>query len=371
MASPKSRRRPAAAARRDSQGTDLPRRLLLLLFALSGVSGLIYEVIWARQLTLVFGATSPAITTVLTSFMLGLALGSYGAGRWAGRWGNPLRAYASIELGIGVYAVAFPFLLDLLNVMHIPLFRLLVEAPLALGVVRFVLVVVLLLPPTVLMGASLPVLARALISDPSRVGREAGTLYGLNTLGAAAGVYLTTFFLIPQVGLTGGWLSAAALNWAVAGAAWACARRWRSEAAPEPMAPTSASPARPWVLLAYGCSGLAALGYEVVWMRLLVLLFGSSVYAFAVMLTSFLLGLGLGSLVGSQLAARGGKPFILAAALQVTIGVAVLAGAPWFDRLPHLFLEAFRLTGGEWWKLTTLEFLMALGLMIVPTTAMG
>ena len=371
MSRAKARPRPAGAAHRDSQGDGLPRRLLLLLFALSGVSGLIYEVIWARQLTLVFGATSPAITTVLTSFMLGLALGSAGAGRWAARWGNPLRAYAGIELGIGAYAVAFPFLLDLFNLAHIPLFRLLVEAPLALGAVRFVLVVVLLLPPTVLMGASLPVLARALIRDPSRLGREAGILYGLNTLGAAAGVYLATFSLIPQVGLTGGSLAAAALNWAVAAAAWVCARRWRREAAPEAVARPSPSPAWRWVLLAYGCSGLAALGYEVVWTRLLVLLFGSSVYAFAVMLTSFLLGLGLGGLLGSRLAARGREPFVLAAALQVTIAVAVLAGAPWFDRLPHLFLWAFRLTGGEWWMLTTLEFLMALGLMIVPTTAMG
>jgi spermidine synthase len=233
VARPKPRRRPA--------GPALPRWLLLLLFTLSGISGLIYQVIWARQLTLVFGATSPAITTVLTSFMLGLALGSYGAGRSAGRWGNPLRAYACIELGIGAYGLVFPFLLDLLKLAYLPLFQVLIEAPLMLGMVRFVLVVVLLLSPTVLMGASLPVLARALIQEPLRLGREAGTLYGVNTLGAAGGVYLSTFFLIPWVGLIGGGLSAAALNWAVAGTAWAYARRWRGEAIPQVMAPVSAS----------------------------------------------------------------------------------------------------------------------------------
>lgn len=364
MALPKPRRTPAIAA--------LPRWLLFLVFALSGISGLIYEVIWARQLALIFGATSPAITTVLTSFMLGLALGSYAAGHYAARLENPLRAYALIELGIGAYGVAFPFLLDLLTMAYIPLFRVLIETPLTLGTVRFALVLLLLLPSTVLMGASLPVMARALIQDPLRMGREAGILYGLNTLGAAGGVYLTTFFLIPRVGLTGGWLSAAALNWAVAGMTWAVAHRWRNEAAPPPAHGITPAPqALYWVLLAYGCSGLAALGYEVIWTRLLVLLFGSSVYAFAVMLTSFLLGLGLGSLVGSVLAARGREPIVMAAALQVIISVAVLAGAPWFDRLPYLFLEAFRLTGGEWWMLTTLEFLMALALMIVPTTAMG
>lgn len=362
------RARPAGAGQPRPQ--PLPRRLILFLFVLSGVSGLVYQVIWARQLTLVFGATSPAITTVLASFMLGLALGSYGAGRWAGRWGNPLRAYAVIELGIGAYAVAFPFLLDALALVHIPLFRLLVDAPLALGGARVVLVVGLLLAPTALMGASLPVLARALIQEPTSMGREAGLLYGLNTLGAAAGVYLATFFLIPGVGLTGGWAVAAALNWIVGGIAWRCAAGWRGPAAAPPV-PAAAGPGAGWVLAAYGCSGLAALGYEVVWTRLLVLLFGSSVYAFAVMLTSFLLGLGLGGLLGGRLAARRRDPFLLTAALQVVIAVTVLTGAPWFDRLPPLFLAAFRVTGGEWWSLTTLEFLMALGLMILPTTAMG
>jgi spermidine synthase len=197
-------------------------------------------------------------------------------------------------------------------------------------------------------------------------------LYGINTLGAAAGVYLATFFLIPSIGLTGGWLTAAGLNATVGGVAWVGARRWRS--APDAPGETEASRAAPgrWlVLVAYGGSGLAALGYEVIWTRLLVLLFGSSVYAFAVMLAAFLLGLGLGALVGGWLALRVQKPAIVAASLQVIIGVTVLAGAPWFDRLPQLFLAAFRLTGGTWWALTALEFLMALGLMIVPTTAMG
>jgi spermidine synthase len=335
------------------------------------VSGLIYEVIWARQLTLVFGATAPAVTTVLTSFMLGMSLGSYVAGRWAWRRIQPLRAYALIELGVGVYAVAFPLLLDGLNMVHVPLFRRLIGHPLLLGEIRVVMVVALLLVPTMLMGASLPVLARALTQGPARVEHETGLLYGLNTLGAAAGVYVSTFFLIPRVGLTGGWLVAAALNCVVAGMAWHCARRWPAPPSAEPVAAPSAGARPVWILLAYGGSGLAALGYEVVWTRISVLLFGSSVYAMAVVLASFLLGLGAGSLVGSRLAERARRPFVVAAALQIVIAVGVLVGAPWFDRLPELFLEAFRLSGGQWWSLTALEFLIALGLMIVPTLAMG
>ena len=347
-------------------------RVLLGLFLLSGVSGLVYQVIWARQLTLVFGATSPAITTVLAAFMLGLALGSYAAGRWAGRWGNPLRAYALIELGIGIYAVAFPLLLSGVQILHIPLFRMLVDAPLTLIAVRVALAAGLLLPPTALMGASLPVLARAVIRDSAGAGRGAGILYGLNALGAAAGVYLVTFFLIPTMGLIKGSLVAAALNFAVAAAAWAWARDRRGETMSAAMVPRgSASPGDVWVLLAYGCSGFAALGYEVVWTRLLVLVFGSSVYAFAVMLASFLFGLGLGSLLGGWVAERVRNRFLVAAWLQVIICLGVLAGVPWFDRLPQLFLEAFRVSGGEWWALTTLEFAMASGVMILPTTAMG
>src|SRR5262249_11600950 len=104
----KRQRQRMAATPAKSEPTRPSRRLLLFLFLLSGVSGLIYQVIWARQLTLVFGATSPAITTVLAVFMLGLALGSYGAGRWAHRWGTPLRAYGLVELAIAAYALLFP-----------------------------------------------------------------------------------------------------------------------------------------------------------------------------------------------------------------------------------------------------------------------
>ncbi len=353
---------------RDNQSVPV----LLGLFLLSGVSGLVYQVIWARQLTLIFGATSPAITTVLAAFMLGLALGSYAAGRWASQWGHPLRAYALIELGIGTYAVAFPLLLSGLQVIHIPLFRLLVDAPLTLIAVRVALAAGLLLPPTALMGASLPVLARAVIRDPAGTGRGAGTLYGLNALGAAAGVYLVTFFLIPTVGLIKGSLVAASLNFVVAAGAWAWARDRRGEATPAAMVPrAAASTGDVWVFLAYGCSGFAALGYEVVWTRLLVLVFGSSVYAFAVMLASFLFGLGLGGLLGGWVAERARNRFLVAAWLQVIICLCVLAGIPWFDRLPQLFLEAFRVSAGEWAALTTLEFAMASGVMILPTTAMG
>jgi spermidine synthase len=372
MSSRRSRRLvPPKAPSTKAEPSARARALILLLFTFSGATGLIYQVIWAREVTLVFGATSPAITTVLAAFMLGLALGSHAAGRWSMRWPRPLRVYAVIELGIGAYAIAFPLLLSLLSFVHVPLFRLLLDAPLALGVVRVVLVGVLLLPPTVLMGASLPFLARTLIVDSSTVGRDVGLLYGLNTLGAAAGVYVATFFLMPTAGLVGACLVAAAINGLVAAFAWWCDQSWRP--APVAAGDVTAAPAPtyPWVLAAYGCSGLAALGFEVVWTRILILLYGSSVYAFAVMLASFLLGLGLGSLAGARLAQRTSRPFLLGAILQVFIATAVVAGAPWFDRLPRLFLAAFRLTGGEWWSLTTLEFLMSLGIMILPTIAMG
>jgi spermidine synthase len=248
----------------------------------------------------------------------------------------------------------------------------LVDAPLTLIAVRVALAAGLLLPPTALMGASLPVLARAVIRDPAGAGRGAGILYGLNALGAAAGVYLVTFFLIPTMGLIKGSLVARPelRRWRPRRGRGRATRRGETMSAA--MVPRgSTSPGDVWVLLAYGCSGFAALGYEVVWTRLLVLVFGSSVYAFAVMLASFLFGLGLGSLLGGWVAERVRNRFLVAAWLQVIICLGVLAGVPWFDRLPQLFLEAFRVSGGEWWALTTLEFAMASGVMILPTTAMG
>ena len=180
-----------------------------LCFFLSGASGLVFEVIWTRMLTLVFGASTPAISTVLSAFMGGLALGSFLFGRFADRLKFPILTYAAMEAGVGLFALLIPVVVRGVYppVSHwitnhggnrFDVFTLL----------RFVVVALVLLPPTTLMGATLPLLARHFVKQGGRVGQRVGALYAVNTFGAVAGTFLAGFFLLPGVGLA--WTNAIA-----------------------------------------------------------------------------------------------------------------------------------------------------------------
>ncbi len=355
------------------------RRIALLLFTASGVAGLVYEVVWSRQLTLVFGATTLAVSTVLTTFMFGMGAGSLLAARAADRSGDPWRIYALLEAGIAGYALVFPLALGLVDGLHGRLFGLFYAAPLTLALSRFCLTFLVLLPPTLLMGATVPVMGRILISRRGDLGSGAGRLYAWNTLGAALGSGLGGFLLIPAVGFRTATLIAAGLNLAVAMTAWRVTPP-AIPTAPEPPvpppieAPKAPSPSTPrvvWLLLCYALSGFAALAYEVVLTRVLILVYGSSVYSFSVVLTGFLIGIGVGSLLGARWIDRATDLSLAIGVLQALIGGGMLITTPLYGRLPELFLAVFRATKGEWAGLVGLEFVVTLGLLLIPTTAMG
>ena len=376
-----TRQRPrwrAASEQRSRQRSQLA----LLLFTASGAAGLIYEVIWSRQLTLIFGSTTLSISTVLTTYMVGLGLGSFLAGRWLGTAGNPFRVYALLEAGVGAYALLFPVALGVVDGFHSWAFGLLYPYPLALALTRFGLAFLILLPVTILMGATVPVMGRALVRGAGELGAGAGRLYAWNTLGAAAGSGLGGFLMIPALGLRWSTLTVAALNLTIAAIAWRL--RASSEAAegspnaarpaPPPISPATVLPSASelrWLLACYGVSGFAALAFEVVLTRVLILVYGSSVYAFSVVLTGFLLGIGLGSLVAARWIDRttdlGGAVGIL----QAVIGLSILITSPLYDRLPEMVLRMFRATGGAWESIMLLEFMTTVGLLLVPTAAMG
>jgi len=319
------------------------------LFFLSGATSLVYEVAWLRALLLIFGSTAFAVSTVLTAFMGGLAAGAFAGGRWADRLERPLAVYGLLEIGIGVYAVGVPLLFGALE----PLYRLVwgtLHPPLfVFALVRFALSVVVLFLPTAMMGATLPVLARACARLSGSLASRVGGLYGVNTLGAFAGTVASGFILLRLVGLSATiWLTAA-VNLVIGSTALGMAvwERRRAPAAalePEEAAPVGASAPRTSalgrgvVLAAFAVTGFAALMLEVAWTRVLSLVFGPSVYAFAVMLAAFLVGLGLGSVVVAALIGRGGwsgeRPFLaLAAAAGLLAYVTLLA----FHRLPGLY----------------------------------
>src|SRR5262245_14076482 len=176
------------------------KRILYVVFFLSGASGLVYEVIWVRLTGLVFGNTAHAIATVLGAFMAGLALGSWKLGQQADRVPNPLRAYGILEIGIGLSAALVPFAFRALDSIYWAVTPSVSNIPGGAGAVRFLTSFVVLLIPTFLMGGTLPMLTRFFTQRLDEVERKVGVLYSLNTFGAALGTILAALYFIPTLG---------------------------------------------------------------------------------------------------------------------------------------------------------------------------
>src|SRR5262245_5174705 len=187
-------------------------RVILLCFFVSGMSGLVYQVVWVRELVLVFGATTFAVSTVLTAFMGGLALGSYYFGRRSEQVARPLRLYGLLEIGIGLYGLAIPLIFTALPTVYQSFWQWLQLSFFALSIVRFVFATLVLIVPTALMGATLPVLSSFYARDAARIGFRVGSLYALNTFGAVLGAAATGFVLIPALGMTAATTAAATTN---------------------------------------------------------------------------------------------------------------------------------------------------------------
>ncbi|MBA2321849.1 MAG: fused MFS/spermidine synthase, partial [Deltaproteobacteria bacterium] len=312
---------------------------LLLLFAGSGASALIYQLAWGRAIHQVIGSTSGAIATVLSAFMAGLALGGWAGGLLARRVARPLRVWAGLEAGIGLYALVFPLVLA----GWIPAFHLFAESPL-LPVVRFCWVALALLPATAAMGATLPILARFASDAAVGVGERIGSLYGANTVGALLGATAGGFVLLPELGLGTTTRIAAGLNLMLAAAAVLLDRGVE----PEPDVPESDAPLLRLATVV-GLGGFAALVGEVAWTRVLALVNGPTVYAFAGMLVATLAGLSAGGWVGGWLAdrVRPERRMGLLAVLRFLSGASAF-GLLWIcAELPFWYVWTFDLAGGQ------------------------
>lgn len=343
-------------------------------FFLSGAAGLAYEVIWIRQLSLVFGTTSFAVSTVLASFMGGLALGSWWFGRIADRTERPLRLYAMLELGIGIYCLLVPFLLQAATKVYVLTARSLGGSFYTMSLVRFLLCAAVLILPTTFMGATFPLLSRHVVRRLEGIGRGVGGLYGINTFGAVVGCFAAGYLLIGSIGVRGTTIAAALLNGVVALLAWFLSRS--ASGADRPAEAGAGEKRRlPFVhgliLAGVAFSGFASLSYEVAWTRLLSLVLGSSVYAFTAMLTTFLLGIAIGSAIISRFADRIRDPLFAFAAVQAMIALGVLAISPLLDRLPVLFLVLFEKMGSSFWLFEIAEFLLCVIVMFLPTLFIG
>ncbi|HEY0378799.1 MAG TPA: fused MFS/spermidine synthase [Pyrinomonadaceae bacterium] len=373
--------------------------LIGLCFVLSGATGLIYEVLWARMLGLVFGATTFAVSAVLAAFMGGLALGSAWSGRLAPRVKRPLRAYGFVEIAIALYAVAVPVLFRLVDHLYAFIWEQFRPGFYAFSLWRFLLSSLVLLVPTTLMGATLPVLSAALLRSPRHQPTAVARLYTCNLVGAIFGVVLAGFYLLPALGVRLTIFTAAALNLLVGLAAVVIDRRderrpardeevEQAEAAAGEQAeligdmseppPSNPQPAghdpqakRFWLLCA-AVSGFVTISTQVAWTRVLTMIIGSSTYAFSIVVALFLLGLTIGAyLVGGkkqrQTDLRRSIMIVeLATALTLVFSIWLANGTPIFLTGLGLSLQI-----NSWLGLIGLQVLAAALLILIPAILMG
>lgn len=309
-----------------------------VLFFLSGATGLAYEVVWFKRFSHVWGSSSLALAAVVASFLGGLGLGAWVFGRAADRWRSPLQAYGIFEVAIGLLALLVPVetraLLEATSSLHAGL----QSSPLALSLARCALTFLVLGPPCILMGGTLPLLVSAVSPRASAVKESVGWLYAVNALGAAAGCAATGFWLLPALGLQATNLVAAAASVTVGVLAVLLARGWKAKQAPASDAPAPSidvkgserllprTPRLAAIFAAALLTGCAALMLQVAWTRQLALILGGSTYAFSAMLCTFIAGIGLGSLVYHILLSRQAIPLATAPIVIAGVAVTVLLG---------------------------------------------
>lgn len=348
------------------------RRILLGLILLSGFSALIYQITWTRHLSLLFGSNMLAVGTVVATFMAGLAIGSLVFGARADRSRNPLRLYALLEAGIALTALLFPLALNLIASIFIPLAQSSPDGGGIITVSRMVLGALALLPPTICMGGTLPVICRFLAGQ--QLGRLVGKLYALNTFGAVAGCLVGGFLLIPHFGMFATQAIAIGVNLIIAIIAWrlgASPAELNSSGKEEKADSAGTSIAALLLLAGTTIFGLSALAFEMLWTRLFLLFLGNTTYAFSTILGVFLCGLTLGGAIYARWLANRANLAGIYATLVSTMLLYILATLPFYDRFGFLFEAIHRQADTGWWFLAGGSFLIVSLVMLIPAALSG
>ena len=304
-------------------------RLLFALFMLSGFTGLIYESVWSHYLKLFLGSAAFAQSFVLVAFMGGMALGAWLASRWSHRMGNLLKAYGWIEAAIGLAALVFHELYVALTQLSLDHVIPALGSPLSVEIYKYTVCAVLIVPQTVLLGMTFPLMSGSVIRrSPEASGHHLAMLYFTNSIGAAAGALAAAFLLLGWLGMPGTMRGAGLLNLALAAVVLTVARAGEPRppaAAPAHGAtPASSTVVRLFVAAAF-VTGAASFVYEIAWIRMLSLVLGSSFHAFELMLSAFITGLALGGLWIRRRIDRIADPVRFSGVVQLAMGLAALA----------------------------------------------
>ena len=359
--------------------------LILLIFLLSGMLGLGYQVLWSKFLLEFIGVSSYSYSTVLAAFMAGLALGSWIWGRLSDRLQNPLKLFAYLELGIGLYALCYLPLMSFAEGLYGQLIQLLpVGAGAALGIPAKALCAgLLLLPPTILMGGTFPALLKHVTQNLQIAGRRASQLYAINACGAGISSLVMAFVLMPSLGMRASLMLMAICNCLLGGVSLLLSRYELAKAAgtaeqekasskqttddaedskegsgaeedtaqqaddesktqvsrPETLGlPVSLTPQQIRLgIVAIFFAGLLSFVYEIAWTRYFGLVLGSSTYSFALVLTAFITGISLGSAILSRIEHRLRNPLQFFGTIQILIGLFLILPLPFYQYVPWLF----------------------------------
>jgi len=347
-------------------------RLVLAAAVVSGAAALVYEVVWLRMLGLVVGHAVDALAAVLAAFMAGLAIGAALFGRLAGRLRRPLAACAWLEGGIAAYAALLPSAVAALPRASLPLREALGLSYGGWSLTQTALACVLLLPPTVLMGGTLPLLSQAAGRGHAAAARVAGALYALNTSGAVLGALAAGYWLLPTAGNRETVWIAAGANLAAAALLLIAARSAPSAPGEAPVAERSQGHgSRAWLIpCAMAVSGAAAMVFEIAWTRALSLVIGSSTYAFTSVLVVVLIGIAVGSAVYAwRWGARPAGPAALGA-IEAGVGVFAALALLGFERLPDLLLTGLRWSAAPAW-VALLQIMVSAAVLLPATLCIG
>lgn len=320
-------------------------RRVVAMFVISGFAALMYQVLFSKALALTFGSTATATYTVLATYMGGMALGAWIGGRLAQGRGDALKLYAWCEMGIGAYCLATPLIFQGIQALYVFLAGGAAPDAGVLTLLRVALGVAALMVPTVLMGMTLPVLARFSERRAVTLGTSVALLYGANTVGAAVGALLAGYLIIPVLGVWKTTLAAAGLNFLVV---WLALRLQAgmqgqaSEAAPAVVTGSALDGAGERrlgriALLMLAVGGIVTLALEVIYVHLLAVVAGNSVYAFSLMLFAFLLGLGAGAEIARRLLRLELSLPLTLGWLQFALAAVILGGVYLWEALPRYF----------------------------------
>lgn len=324
----------------------------MLVFA-SGFTGLVYEVLWLKELGYLFGSTTHAAATTLAVFFLGLAAGGWWWGSRSGRMSNPLRTYAGLEVGIAASASLYFLLLPVYHSIYGTLFGWFGDSRHMFLVVKFVLAAGILFLPSFFMGGTLPVIAQYLVKRRENLGKTGTLLYGINTVGAALGAFVAGFILPRWLGFSRSYLTGITISVLIAGCAYLLSRTKGATSLSEPWRPVEDEPsrARPhmrgaWIWVMAFVSGFVVLSLEVLWTRMFAQVLQNSVYSFAAILVVILVSLAAGSAIAHILIRLRIRPSVALWCILTLAGIGVAATPHWFYHITNSL--KYLMSEGDW-----------------------